>query len=214
MRLDVGLEGLAEAALASGEREVIDEAGGGGEERLVAVLDGPCRRSPWRGAFCRDRSNGSHNAHDSQTATVYYRWHPLCGETLRIRKRARDRLGERVFCELPDGTVCALPGWMLQPSCERFSFGAPLIAVEALSALRDLLSSLPTSPADAPAALRRSSQEEAHEANTPATPPAAAQAARDGAPQPQTKRTQRRSGRAADPRHAREPEAESPRRGR
>ena len=29
MRLDVGLEGLAEAALASGEREVIDEAGGG-----------------------------------------------------------------------------------------------------------------------------------------------------------------------------------------
>lgn len=161
-----------------------------------------------------DSSNGSHSAHNSQTATVYYRWHPLCGETLRVRKRVRDRLGERTFCELPDGTVCALPSWMLRPNCEQFSFGAPLIAVEALSALLDLLSSLSSTPAGGPPSLRRSSQEEAHDANNPAAPPAAAQAASDGPVQPQTQRAQRSSGRVADPGHEPEPAAESPRRGR
>ena len=40
MRLDEGLEDLAEAALAAGTQEVADQGGGRDEERVVAILDG------------------------------------------------------------------------------------------------------------------------------------------------------------------------------
>jgi hypothetical protein len=41
--MGVGREGLHEASLATGAREIVDERGGGGEERLEAVLDGAVR---------------------------------------------------------------------------------------------------------------------------------------------------------------------------
>jgi hypothetical protein len=88
------------------------------------------------------RSNQSHNAHDFETATVYYRWHPLFRQTLRIHKRMKDRHGEHIFCELPDGTICSLPTWMFRSDCLHFPLGSPLISVEALAALRDLIGAL------------------------------------------------------------------------
>ena len=49
--------------------------------------DGPrgSRRRRWRSpcAICRRRGDQLHDAHHSQTVTVYYRWHPLYGQTCR-----------------------------------------------------------------------------------------------------------------------------------
>ena len=54
----------------------------------------------------------------------------------------KDRHGEHVFCELPDGTICSLPTWMFSPDCTRLSLGRPVISVGALVELRDLLNTL------------------------------------------------------------------------
>ena len=82
------------------------------------------------------------NAHDFETATVYYRWHPLFRQTMRIHKPVKDRHGEHIFCELLDGTICSLPTWMFRPDCMHFPIGSPLISVEALAALRDLIAAV------------------------------------------------------------------------
>lgn len=98
---------------------------------------------PWPGMFSRSRANGSHNAYGLDVVTVRYRWHPLFGQTLRVCRRMKDHRGEHIFVELSDGTMCSLPSWMFSSDCTiRCSLGAPLIAVEALCELRDLLSSL------------------------------------------------------------------------
>lgn len=70
---------------------------------------------------------------------MYYRWHPLFGQSLRVCKRRRNTNGEQVFCRLPDGTLWTLPGWMLSPECAHLSLGSPLVSVEALCELGSLL---------------------------------------------------------------------------
>ena len=72
-------------------------------------------------------------------AIVHYRWHPLCGQLLRVLRRMTDRHGEHVFCELPDGTICSLPAWVFSPDCASFSVGPPLICTAALIELRNVL---------------------------------------------------------------------------
>jgi len=59
-----------------------------------------------------------------------------------VRKHMKNRRGEHIFCELPDGTVCSLPMWMFSPDCTRFSLGRPVISVVALPELRDVLTAL------------------------------------------------------------------------
>src|SRR4051812_45653798 len=71
----------------------------------------------------------SHNAHSLETVTVYYRWHPLSGSTLPVRRRQQDRDGERLLCQSPDGRLLSLPSWMCNPECIRFLLGPPLISV-------------------------------------------------------------------------------------
>src|SRR5207237_1367504 len=103
----------------------------------------------------------SHNAYVLETVTVRYRWHPLFGQALRVLKRERDRHGhgEYLFCELPDRTSRSLPAWMFSSECTAFSVGPPAIAIEALSDLRDLLSSLQkSSPCDKASADRKSTR--------------------------------------------------------
>ena len=70
---------------------------------------------------------------------MYYRWHPFFGMSLPVHKRRKSSSGERVSCQLPDGTLCSVPSWMLRPECAHFSFGSPLISVEALCELRNLV---------------------------------------------------------------------------
>ena len=89
-------------------------------------------------------SSQSHNAQEFETVTVYYRWHPLAGQKLIVHGRA-NRDGERVLCRLPDGSVCSLPAWILRPESSQFTLGKPLVSVDALRQLKDLLSTLQTS---------------------------------------------------------------------
>lgn len=104
-----------------------------------------------------------HNAYVSEAVTVYYKWHPLCGQSLRVVRRTRDRHGEHLFCELSDRTVCFLPRWMFSPECAQFSLGKPAIALEALNELRDLLTSLQKSSSCDKASAASRSQEDEHE---------------------------------------------------
>jgi hypothetical protein len=72
--------------------------------------------------------------------TVYYRWHPLFGQCLPVHKRRRNNNNEQVvFCRLSDGRLCSVPDWMLSPECGQFSFGPPMVSVDALCQLHSLL---------------------------------------------------------------------------
>ena len=102
---------------------------------------------------------------------MYYRWHPLFGLSLRVRKRRRTGDGEQVICEVSDGTLYSLPDWMLRPECAQFSFGAPLISVEAMCELHRLLVALQTPSDDSKALLKSSGKEEGNEAIGEATDP-------------------------------------------
>jgi hypothetical protein len=86
--------------------------------------------------------NPSHNAHRFETVTVYYRWHPLFGQSLPVRQRKRGTDGECFVCKLADSTTLSIPAWMLDPECAHLALGPPQIAVAALLELRDLLSAL------------------------------------------------------------------------
>src|SRR2546427_785305 len=54
----------------------------------------------------------------------------------------RDRYGEHFFCRLPDDTICLLPAWMFDSANRKSAIGPPVIAIEALAALRDLLTTV------------------------------------------------------------------------
>jgi len=84
----------------------------------------------------------SHNAHGFTHVIVHYRWHPLFGQSLRVQRRIQRGEQQLVFCFLPDGTIGALPSWMMDPACAQYSLGEPFLAVEALIELRTLLNTL------------------------------------------------------------------------
>ena len=112
-----------------------------------------------------------HNAYDFETVTIYYRWHPLFGLSLPVRKRRKDRDGECIYCE-SDGKIYPLPSWMLSPECSQFSLGAALVSTEALSELHDLLTTLPIHVDCAKAGLNSSPKEGLDETIGKATLPA------------------------------------------
>lgn len=70
---------------------------------------------------------------------MYYRWHPLFGQSLPVHKRRRNNNSEQVFCRFSDGRLYSLPDWMLSPECGHFSLGSPMVSVEALGKLHSLL---------------------------------------------------------------------------
>src|SRR6516164_6587893 len=96
------------------------------------------------GAAPRPKGSPSHNAHLFEIVTVYYRWHPLFGQSLRVCRR---RWQNNTVCQLSDDTALCIPSWMLSPECARLSLGPPQISVDALMQLRHLLSSLQLTPA-------------------------------------------------------------------
>jgi len=151
----------------------------------------------WTRRSCQPRANQSHNAHDFETGTVYYRWHPLFRQALPIHKRMKDHHGEHIFCELPDGTICSLPAWMFRPDCLHFSLGRPMVSVAAMAALRDLIGVLQTSASGAIATLSQSPKEGVDEATTDtnkhAVQPAVARRARGGTARQQAEGTRPRS---------------------
>ena len=109
-------------------------------------------RQEWPSS-ARLKSSQSHNAQEFETVTVYYRWHPLAGQKLIVHGRI-NRNGERVLCRLPDGTVGSLPAWMLRADSSHFILGKPLVSVDALRELRDLLSTLQAASGGGKASLK------------------------------------------------------------
>lgn len=125
--------------------------------------------------------------------TVHYRWHPLFGQVLPVHKRMKDRHGEHIFVELADETICSLPAWMFSPECAIFSVSSPLVAVDALTSLREFLSSLQCPNDCAKSSVNPTPKERASEAidsqKKRATEPAAARRSSNGSPRQQTART-------------------------
>jgi hypothetical protein len=97
--------------------------------------------------------------------------HPLAGQKLIVHGRV-NRNGERVLCRLPDGTVGSLPAWMLRAESSRFTLGKPLVSVDALRELRELLSTLQASPDCGKASLKIMPREGIDETRPPANLPA------------------------------------------
>src|SRR5437868_7141488 len=107
-----------------------------------------------------------HNAHNLETVTVYYRWHPLFGLALPVWRRSKYGDGERIYCKEPDGRICVLPEWMLRPECAQWCLGSPLVSVDALVQLRNLLRDLQCSGSEDKGFLKLSRKEGSHEANS------------------------------------------------
>jgi hypothetical protein len=110
-----------------------------------------------------------------------------------------NRNGERVLCRLPDGTVASLPAWMLRAESSQLTLGTPLVSVDALRELRELLSTLQASPGCGKASLKIVPREgidetaEAKHTATAFTAPAAGSASIESAGA-QTKRPGKRTG--------------------
>ena len=160
--------------------------------------------------------NLSHSAHHFETVTVYYRWHPFFGQSLRVRQRKKDRHGEFIVCLLPDDTTLSIPVWMSSPDCAQSSFGDPQIAITALVELRDLLSALQT-PSGCDKALLTTFRMEAgdegnKEAKRPAVESVVAERGDDSGPRQQAEGTNPRTGRTPDQRGWRRRQAASQRR--
>jgi hypothetical protein len=106
----------------------------------------------------------------------------------------KDRHGEHIFCELPDGTICSLPAWMFRSDCMHFPIGSPRIFVEALAALRDLIGALRAPTGGAMATLNQPPKEGVDEAtsyaNEHAVQPAAARRAGGSTARQQAEGTQ------------------------
>src|SRR4029079_7333418 len=91
----------------------------------------------------------SHTAQFPRSVTVHYRWHPLVGQTFTVTSCQRTRDGGRGFrCQLADGTWSFLPEWMTsRERCAGMTLVSdPVVAVEALLSLSDLLGALASAP--------------------------------------------------------------------
>ena len=94
----------------------------------------------------RCRTAVRHNAHVSGRAscvTIHYRWHALHGSSLPVARRRSLGGVEFIDCELPDGTVGALPAWMTDAgACSVLTLGPPQASLKALVELRRMLDEL------------------------------------------------------------------------
>ncbi len=88
------------------------------------------------------RSKQLHNAgyQDGATAIIRYGFHPRCGEAVVVTSRQRYRGEVSLIIRQPDGTLAAVPAWMMED-------GAAAMAVHdtprlPLSCLRELRSEL------------------------------------------------------------------------
>ena len=78
----------------------------------------------------------SRNTHRITHVTVFYRWHPLHGQTLDVVGVKESGSGRVYYCEHPNGTRLGIPSWMLEAGdCSQMQAGDPVVAVEALEEL-------------------------------------------------------------------------------
>lgn len=96
--------------------------------------------------FSRLPAKQPHTTQFPSSIVIHYRWHPLFGESLQIRRSHRMPDGTRVYvCMLPDGTLSAIPAWMSdRERCLGCALSStPEVSLEALEELRTLLATLP-----------------------------------------------------------------------
>jgi hypothetical protein len=83
-------------------------------------------------------SRQSHSAHHTEQVTIYYRWHPLHGQTIRVQRSVRQ--GREVWLCEPDRHTAAIPVWMTdRVACAALSVGPILVSVDALTELASLV---------------------------------------------------------------------------
>lgn len=115
----------------------------------------------------------------------------------------KNRYGEQLFCELADRTICALPAWMFDPECAKFSIGSPLVCADAMRELRDVLSTWQAAhdwdKASQEQSPREVVRESTGEAVAPAVTPAARRCPQGTDTRRKTKRTSHGSDGAVDP---------------
>ena len=71
---------------------------------------------------------------------IHYRWHPYFGRSLPVTRRVSRNGCDYVNCELPDGTVGAIPIWMTDPeACSSHTLGPGLVTLKSLTELRNLV---------------------------------------------------------------------------
>jgi hypothetical protein len=95
----------------------------------------------------RSFSKPSHTAQFQWSVTIHYRWHPLFGEMLAVKRPSSSSDGGRAFiCLLPDGTWGAVPEWMTsRERCSRLTLvNTPEVSLGALLELRACLAELPS----------------------------------------------------------------------
>jgi hypothetical protein len=115
----------------------------------------------------------------------------LFGESLRVTAHRKVSPNNEIVCQRSDGTRVVLPVWMLDPNCSTFVVGQPLISLDALIELRQLLTAVQSR---GNAGINEDSREAIDEATTrtsttPATQPHAGRSEPDGTAEHPKKRT-------------------------
>jgi hypothetical protein len=89
------------------------------------------------------RPSQKHNAHGPEIIKVHYQFHPLFGQSLRVRRRMKLPRGNYIFFELPDGTIGGFPSWIADAAkASEVAVGTPLVSAAALAELYTLLDRL------------------------------------------------------------------------
>jgi hypothetical protein len=104
---------------------------------LVIVIGGCDRRNRLRG-------NQQHSAHKSiNGVVVQYRWHPLYGRPVVVRRRVRRADGDSLVVDVTGSVSRGMPAWMVSAEiCGAMALGPPEVAVAALNELRRVLDSI------------------------------------------------------------------------
>jgi hypothetical protein len=135
------------------------------------ALDSPTHSkldlSPELDAIFLIRSKSSHTAHNSTSAKVYYRHHPLFGTEVEIIKHKWNCSVDCVMVVVADETRCLIPRWMLDESlCAGLhDESLPRISIDALVALRQLLDAQSFPSNDSSATLSASAHQRKGETN-------------------------------------------------
>jgi len=111
---------------------------------LLVRDDDPVRLDPRTGVFATDGTTLQFNAHDTETRTVCYPWHPWYGHTIAIRAARAKRDQAICHCQLEHDVrlkSLEIPQWMLDPAiCTAMRRReTPVVSSEALLNLKALL---------------------------------------------------------------------------
>ena len=93
---------------------------------------------------CSSCSERRHTAHKHLVeGRIYYRFHPLCGETVLIKRQLEYRGVELLVILQPDSSLACIPAWMTHESAARYVFSEkPNFSVDVLQSVRTEIDTL------------------------------------------------------------------------